>query len=266
MLLEFKKLLKSITTASSGPKFLVRKSAERAGCLKHQDSMGNLELLPRGHIQFTSAGTGMKHSEMNNSNQNQVHFLQFWSPPSIPRLPPSYSTKNFTDIERTDQKDLTPMIIPVQRFPVPEYAKVDGELNTDKSFRGMSFDRLIGIHQDLYMFSALLTPGARTRHVPVANNRKLYVHVVECDNVDVKLGVSCVSNGKKELKDDDGHGNDIDEKKYDLGDDGSILLEGGDGLFVGNVSEGDEFVFENKGDGLVEFVVLDMTTAEKSLF
>jgi redox-sensitive bicupin YhaK (pirin superfamily) len=39
------------------------------GELEHKDSMGNLENLRRGEVQFTSAGTGIRHSEYNRNKQ-----------------------------------------------------------------------------------------------------------------------------------------------------------------------------------------------------
>ena len=39
------------------------------GELEHKDSMGNIEKLRRGEVQFTSAGTGIRHSEYNRNNQ-----------------------------------------------------------------------------------------------------------------------------------------------------------------------------------------------------
>jgi hypothetical protein len=38
--------------------------------------MGNLEILKRGEIQFTTAGTGISHSEYNRNKDKVVHFLQ----------------------------------------------------------------------------------------------------------------------------------------------------------------------------------------------
>ena len=40
------------------------------GELEHKDSMGNLENMRRGEVQFTSAGTGIRHSEYNR-NKNE---------------------------------------------------------------------------------------------------------------------------------------------------------------------------------------------------
>jgi redox-sensitive bicupin YhaK (pirin superfamily) len=54
-----------------------------AGELRHVDSMGHTEVIKRGDVQFTSAGTGISHSEMNNRTADDpdatsVHLLQIW--------------------------------------------------------------------------------------------------------------------------------------------------------------------------------------------
>lgn len=46
-----------------------------AGELTHADSMGNRESLPRGCVQFMSAGSGVTHSEMNDGSE-VCRFLQ----------------------------------------------------------------------------------------------------------------------------------------------------------------------------------------------
>ena len=46
------------------------------GVLRHQDSMGNHHVIEAGEIQIMSAGTGIIHSEYNNSNSEDVNFLQ----------------------------------------------------------------------------------------------------------------------------------------------------------------------------------------------
>ncbi|KAF7354095.1 RmlC-like cupin [Mycena venus] len=72
-----------------------------SGLLKHEDSMGNVEILKRGDIQLTSAGTGISHSEVAHGD-TPVHFLQIWAFPSVPRLKPKYFTRHFSDGEKRD--------------------------------------------------------------------------------------------------------------------------------------------------------------------
>jgi redox-sensitive bicupin YhaK (pirin superfamily) len=52
------------------------------GALEHRDSMGNREVLRRGDIQFTTAGSGISHSEYNADAAAPVRFLQIWVAPS----------------------------------------------------------------------------------------------------------------------------------------------------------------------------------------
>jgi quercetin 2,3-dioxygenase len=61
-----------------------------SGELEHKDSEGNHGLLYPGLAQRMSAGTGIWHSEMNNSGSTDVHFVQMWVPPDTERVNPSY--------------------------------------------------------------------------------------------------------------------------------------------------------------------------------
>lgn len=54
--------------------------------------MGNTEVMKRGDLQMTSAGTGIKHSEKCHGPK-QVHFLQIWAMPNESRLTPKYYTR-----------------------------------------------------------------------------------------------------------------------------------------------------------------------------
>lgn len=73
------------------------------GSLRHDDSMGHSEIIGRGDVQFTSAGTGIAHSEYNASKEKQVKFLQIWLTPSREGLKPRYETKRFEDEEKADR-------------------------------------------------------------------------------------------------------------------------------------------------------------------
>jgi hypothetical protein len=60
------------------------------GTLEHKDSEANRGLLYPGLAQRMSAGTGIWHSEMNNSGAEDVHFVQMWVLPDTESVDPGY--------------------------------------------------------------------------------------------------------------------------------------------------------------------------------
>jgi redox-sensitive bicupin YhaK (pirin superfamily) len=71
-----------------------------AGSLRHQDSMGNKHIIIAGEVQIMSAGSGLTHSEYNNSAQDDVNFLQIWVFPKEKNITPRYGQKLFTKKDR----------------------------------------------------------------------------------------------------------------------------------------------------------------------
>jgi redox-sensitive bicupin YhaK (pirin superfamily) len=60
------------------------------GELEHKDSEANRGVIYPGLAQRMSAGTGIWHSEINNSGNQDVHFVQMWVLPDTERLDPGY--------------------------------------------------------------------------------------------------------------------------------------------------------------------------------
>lgn len=60
------------------------------GSLEHRDSAGNRGVLYPGLAQRMSAGSGIRHSEMNASPDLPVHFLQMWVVPDAAGVEPGY--------------------------------------------------------------------------------------------------------------------------------------------------------------------------------
>jgi len=65
------------------------------GALRHSDSMGNTAVMRAGDVQRISAGTGILHSEVNDSSTEPVHFLQIWIMPDRKDATPGYAEKSF---------------------------------------------------------------------------------------------------------------------------------------------------------------------------
>jgi len=66
------------------------------GAVKHEDTTGASETLVPGELQHMSAGTGVRHSEMNPSDKETLHLLQIWLIPNQMGIPPKYEQKKFT--------------------------------------------------------------------------------------------------------------------------------------------------------------------------
>lgn len=123
-----------------------------SGALRHQDSMGNNEIIGRGTVQFTSAGRGISHSEYNASEDELVHFIQMWVKPNQRGLKPSYQTKSFTDAEK--------------RGALRVIVSPDGR------------ERSVKIHQQFSLYASLL---AKDETVSLRTDPKYdyYVHVIQ---------------------------------------------------------------------------------------
>ncbi len=121
-----------------------------AGALRHKDSMGNGSVIRPGDVQRMSAGTGVLHSELNDSREAQVHFLQIWIVPDAAGIAPGYEQKHFAPAEKRGRLRLV--------------AARDGR------------DGAVKIHQDASVYAGLFD-GAESAALPLAPGRKAYVHV-----------------------------------------------------------------------------------------
>lgn len=107
-----------------------------SGEIEHRDSLGTHGVLRAGELQRMTAGTGVRHSEMN-PGEAPLHFLQIWLLPERTGLPPSYEQKAFPPNERQGRFRL-----------VVSPGGEDGSLR---------------VHQDARLYSTLLGPGEQAQ-------------------------------------------------------------------------------------------------------
>lgn len=73
------------------------------GELAHKDSTGHKEIIKTNDVQIMSAGSGLTHSEFNNSNNEEVNFLQIWVLPKEKNIKPRYEQKTFKPSDRKNK-------------------------------------------------------------------------------------------------------------------------------------------------------------------
>jgi redox-sensitive bicupin YhaK (pirin superfamily) len=109
-----------------------------AGALAHKDSLGTGSVIQAGDVQRMTAGTGVVHSEYNQSATEPVHFFQVWIVPAARGLAPGYEQKTF-----------------------PPEAK-HGRLRLVASDDGRA--ESLTIHQDTDVYAAVLDAGQAVSH------------------------------------------------------------------------------------------------------
>jgi redox-sensitive bicupin YhaK (pirin superfamily) len=123
-----------------------------AGEIRHGDSLGNNGVLRVGGVQRMTLGRGAWHSESNNSDTEEVQFIQMWIMPDRRGLEPSVEQKQFEERDRHNRllQILKPMDEP-------------GDA--------------VSVHQDVSMYVARLDPGVEVAH-EFTSGRGGYVYLI----------------------------------------------------------------------------------------
>ena len=121
------------------------------GELAHKDSMGNGSTIKPGDVQRMSAGTGITHSEYNNSQSEGLHLLQIWFLPEKRNIKPSYEQKTFSKEDKL------------------------GKLKLVVSKNGL--DGSVSINQDVNMYAGILENASQSFSHTLKKGRKAWVHV-----------------------------------------------------------------------------------------
>jgi len=145
------------------------------GALRHRDSLGTTSAIRPGEVQRMTAGTGVIHSEMNESRKDPVHLLQIWIQPERRGLKPGYEQKDFS-------KATGPL------FPVASRDGRDGSLT---------------IHQDATVYRARMAPGVEAVH-ELAPGRHAWVQVaggeIEINGMPLAAGDGAAISGEKAVR------------------------------------------------------------------
>ncbi len=73
------------------------------GALKHKDSTGGAGIIKAGDVQIMSAGTGVEHSEANESATEPVTLFQVWLYPKERNIKPRYDQRTFDIADRENK-------------------------------------------------------------------------------------------------------------------------------------------------------------------
>jgi quercetin 2,3-dioxygenase len=122
------------------------------GSLEHKDSVGNGSTIKTGDVQRMTAGTGIRHSEFNPSDETQNHFFQIWIEPDQNDLEPDWEEKNFDEDAKRDTLLL-----------VASKTGRDGSLS---------------LNQDLDLYATRLDAGKSISH-KLADGRDAWLQVAE---------------------------------------------------------------------------------------
>ena len=146
------------------------------GALEHKDSMGNGSVIRVGDVQRMSAGTGVRHSEFNPSQEERVHLLQIWIEPDVTGIAPSYEETNIPAVEKKGRLRLI--------------ASPDGREGS------------VTIHQDAFVYASVLDGKDAVSH-QLAPGRRAYIHVargtVEVNGTPLKGGDGAKIAGESEI-------------------------------------------------------------------
>lgn len=127
------------------------------GELEHKDSTGAFDRIRSGEVQRMSAGTGIRHSEYNPSQDQSVHLLQMWITPATSGLEPGYEQLRFTKEQRA------------------------GKLLAVAS--GQDMQGTVKVHQDTTFYVSALNEGDEVTH-ELGQTRRAYLFVIS-GNVEV---------------------------------------------------------------------------------
>ena len=151
------------------------------GALSHKDNMGNKRAIEVGEVQVMTAGTGLTHSEFNDSKTDEVNFLQLWIVPEELNVEPNYEQRQFPSEGKQNQ--LQTVVAPKDKLegdalPISQQAYIyKTHLDSDKTLNL----KMKSSQNGFYIF---VVEG----EIEVANNtleRRDAIGVSETENIEI---------------------------------------------------------------------------------
>ena len=123
------------------------------GEVTHTDSIGNESIIRRGEVQYMSAGTGIYHSEANNSSTEVLRALQIWILPDFRNHVPNYGEYRF---EWSDRKNKFLHMVSSKSGAAP--IKINQDINIYTIFleKGLSEEQ---VDAAIEMSKKFMSPG-----------------------------------------------------------------------------------------------------------
>jgi len=107
------------------------------GAVLHRDSLGNEYRIEGGEVQGMSAGTGVRHSEMNASGDQRAHALQIWIIPAAPGGEPRYGQRRLPEDRNqfvlVASPDGRAGSLPLRQDAVMEIARLDEGVTLERA-------------------------------------------------------------------------------------------------------------------------------------
>ena len=148
-----------------------------SGRLEHHDSEGNNGVLYPGLAQRMSAGRGIRHSEMNASDAEPVHFVQMWVLPDTAGVDPGY-----------EQRDVNEALATGRLVPIAS---------------GKGHDGAVSLHQRDAVLWGARVPAGETVDLPTDEHVHVFVALGDgalSDNTALATGDSARITGKQPLR------------------------------------------------------------------
>ncbi len=125
-----------------------------SGAVEHRDSMGTRSVVAAGEVQRMTAGSGVRHSEFNPSDEDPLHLLQIWIMPRERGLDPGYEQRPLALAEHPGEWQLV---------AAPAEAT--------------SARAALSIHQDVSLYAIQLPSGQQAAQ-SIAQGRAAWVQMV----------------------------------------------------------------------------------------